>query len=77
MKEAGLRIRLESRLRDDFVAACRNDDLTAAQVIRAFMRSYVEKRNAGEQPDLFEQEGMDEVMSQTKKQVHKKTRGNQ
>lgn len=54
MKEAGIRVRLDTRLRDDFVSACRSGDLTAAQVLRAFMRSYVENKNAGRQPDLFE-----------------------
>lgn len=54
MKESGLRIRVETQLREDFLRACRKEDLTAAQVLRAFMRSYVERQRFGEQVDLFE-----------------------
>jgi hypothetical protein len=53
MKESGLRIRVESELKDSFLHACKKDDLPAAQVIRGFMRSYVEHRSRGEQIDLF------------------------
>lgn len=54
MKESGLRIRVEGQLREDFIQACKKDDLTAAQVLRAFMRSYIDRQRHGEQPDLFE-----------------------
>lgn len=54
MKESGLRIRVETHLREDFLHACRKEDLTAAQVLRAFMRSYVEKQRQGEQAELFD-----------------------
>ena len=40
-KEAGLRIRVERELRDDFLAACHRRDRPAAQVLREFMRKYV------------------------------------
>jgi hypothetical protein len=53
MKETGIRIRLDSKLRDDFVNICRSNDLTAAQVLRAFMRSYIESKSLGKQADLF------------------------
>jgi hypothetical protein len=53
MAESGLRIRVDSRLREDFLRACKKDDLTGAQVLRAFMRSYIENRYRGSQPDLF------------------------
>jgi hypothetical protein len=43
MKDAGLRIRVEQQLRDDFVAACRKMDIPAAQVLRQHMRAVVEK----------------------------------
>ena len=43
-KDAGLRIRVERSLRERFVKACRLEDKPAAQVIRDFMRSYVEDR---------------------------------
>lgn len=40
-KDAGLRIRIDRELRDAFVAACRAQDKPAAQVLREFMREYV------------------------------------
>jgi antitoxin component of RelBE/YafQ-DinJ toxin-antitoxin module len=40
-KDAGMRIRVERSLRDEFVEVCRARDLSAAQVIRAFMRDYI------------------------------------
>lgn len=53
MKEAGLRIRLGNDLREAFMRACKKDDLTAAQVLRAFMRSYIEHQVHGKQSELF------------------------
>ena len=55
MKESGLRIRVENDLREAFLTTCKRADLTAAQVLRAFMRSYVEQRGGGLQPDLFQE----------------------
>lgn len=40
-KDAGLRIRIDRDLRESFVAACRDQDKAAAQVLREFMRDYV------------------------------------
>lgn len=40
-KDAGLRIRVERELRQEFLEACRQEDRPAAQVLREFMRSYV------------------------------------
>jgi hypothetical protein len=54
MKESGLRIRVENQLREDFLRACKKDDLTAAQVLRAFMRSYIEQQVRGKQADIFQ-----------------------
>ncbi|MCT8970795.1 hypothetical protein [Microbaculum marinisediminis] len=42
MKDVGLRIRVQRDLRDAFVAVCREQDKPAAQVLREFMRAYVE-----------------------------------
>lgn len=50
-KDAGMRIRLERNLRDEFLQVCRAQDLPAAQVIRAFMRDYVKKQNAVQEQD--------------------------
>lgn len=43
MKDAGLRIRVQRKLREEFLEACRVEDKPAAQVIREFMRDYVNK----------------------------------
>lgn len=42
MKDSGLRIRVQRDLRDKFTELCRAQDKPAAQVIREFMREYVE-----------------------------------
>lgn len=41
MDTAGLRIRVDDDLRRHFIEACRAQDTTASQVLRAFMRKYV------------------------------------
>lgn len=45
---------MEGELKEAFLRVCKKDDLTAAQVLRAFMRSYIEHQVRGKQPDLFE-----------------------
>jgi len=40
-KDAGLRIRVDRELREQFLVVCREQDRPAAQVIREFMRDYV------------------------------------
>ena len=62
MKESGLRIRVENDLREAFLSTCKNEDLTAAQVIRAFMRTYVEQRGGGLQTELFQERSKAMVM---------------
>jgi hypothetical protein len=42
MKDAGMRIRVEQDLRQEFIAACQAQHTPAAQVLRQFMRGYVE-----------------------------------
>lgn len=55
-KDAGLRIRIDRELREAFVAACRENDMPAAQVLREFMRLYVnaksEQGDAADAPAL-------------------------
>ena len=46
VKDSGLRIRVQRELRDRFNDACRADDKSAAQVLREFMRVYVERYEA-------------------------------
>lgn len=56
--EVGLRIRVPESLRREFVATCKAQDTTAAQVLRAFMRSYVEEHGAAvRQQQLFDGSG--------------------
>ena len=43
MKDTGLRIRVQRDLRDRFVHVCQAQDKPAAQVLREFMRTYVDK----------------------------------
>ena len=47
MAEVGLRIRVDDALRGDFVETCKLQDTTASQVLRAFMRAYVEQNAPG------------------------------
>ena len=42
MKDAGMRIRVEPELREQFVNLCRVNDVPAAQVLRSFMREYIQ-----------------------------------
>lgn len=44
MKDAGLRIRIDRDLREQFLKACQEEDKPAAQVLREFMRAYVAAR---------------------------------
>lgn len=43
MKDAGMRIRVEQDLREEFIAACQTQHTPAAQVLRQFMRGYVDQ----------------------------------
>lgn len=45
-KDVGLRIRVDRDLRESFIEACKADDRPAAQVLREFMRDYVNARKA-------------------------------
>lgn len=47
-KDSGLRIRVQRDLRDKFLEVCRAQDKPAAQVIREFMREYVERQEVGQ-----------------------------
>lgn len=45
MKDSGLRIRIEKELREKFLETCRKQDRPAAQVLREFMREYIDDNN--------------------------------
>jgi len=51
-KDAGIRIRVETELREAFVQACRDQDLAASEVLREFMRTYTANHQSG-QGSLF------------------------
>lgn len=55
MKASQFRIRVEKDLHLAFLDACKAVDTPAAQVIRRFMRQYVENSEACRQQSLFEQ----------------------
>jgi hypothetical protein len=46
MKDAGMRIRVEPELREEFVDICKQKDVPAAQVIRTFMREFIQTNAA-------------------------------
>lgn len=53
MKDAGLRVRVEKELREEFVGTCRLQGRHAAEVLRDFMREYVMREGSGLQQSLF------------------------
>jgi hypothetical protein len=54
MESSGFRVRVETKLRREFLEACRSQDQTAAQVMRAFMRDFVARHYEGIQAGLFD-----------------------
>ena len=46
MKDVGMRIRVEPELREEFVDICKQKDVPAAQVIRGFMREFIQTNTA-------------------------------
>ncbi|MET0072104.1 MAG: plasmid-related protein [Candidatus Thiodiazotropha sp.] len=55
-KDVAFKIRIEEELRREFVDVCRADDMTAAQVVRRFMREYVASHKQSVQISLFPEE---------------------
>jgi len=51
--DAGLRIRVERDLREAFRSACAAENRDASEVLREFMRSFADQRQAGKQTSLF------------------------
>ena len=56
IKDAGLRLRVEKELRQEFVEACRATGKPAAQVLREFMRDFVTRERVMVQRRLFEED---------------------
>lgn len=50
MSEVQYPIRVDKDLKDHFISVCKNNDSTAAQELRKFMKEYIRKNN---QPDLW------------------------
>lgn len=59
-KDAGMRLRIEREIREEFVEVCHAEGKTAADVLRDYMRDYIERSRAA-QRDLF---GSDARISQ-------------
>lgn len=59
-KTVGLRIRIDPTLRREFLEVCKAIDRPAAQVLRDFMRGYVEQRPVLMQRTLFDTESKQE-----------------
>lgn len=66
-KDAGLRIRVERDLRDAFKAACAAENRDASEVVREFMRTFSDQRQAGMQAGLFALPGRESSKSRSKK----------
>lgn len=76
IKDSGLRLRVERDLREEFMATCRAEGKTAAQVLRDCMRQFVERAHAGQQ-ELFvgkRGEGRAPVVNSSKKERRAKLR---
>lgn len=65
-KDVGLRVRLERDLRDAFQAACAAENRDASEVVREFMRSFSQQRQAGLQAALFALPGRESSRSKKK-----------
>lgn len=53
MKDSQFRIRVDEHLRQSFIDTCRDLDRPASQVLREFMKQFVEEQGNGTQTDLF------------------------
>lgn len=58
-KSSAMRIRMEPELHQQFLAACQEKDVPAAQVLRSFMRKYVEDNPIVRQQDMFSDQSKD------------------
>ena len=61
-KDAGLRLRVEREIRQEFTEACRAEGRTAAQVLREYMRDYISRNRAAAQRELFAEIGSAEIL---------------
>ncbi|MHC8944322.1 hypothetical protein ACYX78_06660 [Advenella incenata] len=61
-KSSALRVRIPPDLHKDFLTVCKHQDIPASQVLRQFMRTYVDDHKFDSQRDLFE--SVDQSISQ-------------
>ena len=54
MKSSALRIRVEPELHRNFLDMCKRLDIPAAQLLRQYMRKFVEENKNDMQDDLFD-----------------------
>ena len=54
MENTGFRVRVDDTLRASFIAACKGRERTAAQVLREFMRHYIQQ-NGNSLPEQIDQ----------------------
>lgn len=60
MKDVGFRIRVDQALREQFIEAYRRQDKPAAQVLREFMRAFVnENANANERANRLAKKALE------------------
>lgn len=52
-KSSALRIRIDPELHREFLDACKRLDVPAAQVLRQYMRKFVDENRGDMQDDLF------------------------
>lgn len=55
-KDVGLRIRVDRELRNEFLDICRTLDRPASQILREFMRTYIDEYRESQQGVLFKEE---------------------
>ena len=53
-KTAGIRIRISPELHREFLDVCKLQDIQASQVLRQFMRLYVDQYQQERQSELFD-----------------------
>lgn len=62
-KSAALRVRIAPELHREFLEVCKLQDIPASQVLRQFMRLYIDQHRQGQQSELF---GEDKERNQPK-----------
>ena len=64
-KYVAFKMRIEEELRKEFLNAYHTEDMTAAQVVRRFMRDYVDRHRKEIQYSLFDMDNGNEAAGST------------